>query len=80
MQRFLVTDIGRDGTLTEPNYDLLTDVMKTTERPVIASGGVTTVEAIIQLRELNLEAAIVGRALYDDVLSFDKAVEAAGAG
>jgi phosphoribosylformimino-5-aminoimidazole carboxamide ribotide isomerase len=78
--RFLVTDVGRDGTLTEPNYDLLTDVMDTAQRPVIASGGVTTVEAIIRLRELNLEAAIVGRALYDRVLSFDHAVEAAGAG
>jgi phosphoribosylformimino-5-aminoimidazole carboxamide ribotide isomerase len=80
VRRFLVTDIVRDGTLTEPNYDLLQDVMDAAGMPVIASGGVTAMETIHRLRTTGVEAAIVGRALYDGLLNFGAAMEAANAG
>lgn len=80
VQRFLVTDVGRDGTLTEPNYDLLRDVMVAGGQPVIASGGVTTVEAVSKLSTMGVESAIIGRALYEGVIDFRTAHEAAHAG
>jgi phosphoribosylanthranilate isomerase len=65
-QRYVVTDVDRDGTAGGPNLELLREVCAATDRPVVASGGVG---ALHDLRELaavaGLEAVIVGRALYD---------------
>jgi len=80
VRRFLVTDVDRDGTLTEPNFDQLRDVMQAAGRPVIASGGVSSIEALIKLRQAGLEAAVIGRALYDGLMTLQKAQEAANAG
>ncbi len=64
-RRFVYTDIARDGTLTEPNYDALRRFVAAVDRPVIASGGVATVEQIPLLALTDVEGVIVGRALYD---------------
>jgi len=66
-RRYVVTDVTRDGTLTGPNLDLLRQVCALTPRPVIASGGVSTLDdlrAIASLRPIGVDAAIVGKALY----------------
>ena len=65
--RYVVTDVGRDGTMTGPNLDLLRDVCAATDRPVVASGGVSSLadlRAIATLVPLGVEGAIVGKALY----------------
>ncbi|MFZ2526875.1 MAG: bifunctional 1-(5-phosphoribosyl)-5-((5-phosphoribosylamino)methylideneamino)imidazole-4-carboxamide isomerase/phosphoribosylanthranilate isomerase PriA [Rhodococcus sp. (in: high G+C Gram-positive bacteria)] len=65
--RYVVTDVTKDGTLTGPNLDLLTEVANVTDAPVIASGGVSTVDdlrAIATLVPDGVEGAIVGKALY----------------
>jgi 1-(5-phosphoribosyl)-5-[(5-phosphoribosylamino)methylideneamino] imidazole-4-carboxamide isomerase/N-(5'phosphoribosyl)anthranilate isomerase len=65
--RYVVTDVHRDGTLTGPNLQLLRDVCARTDRPVVASGGVSSLadlEAIAGLVEIGVEGAIVGKALY----------------
>lgn len=65
--RYVVTDVHRDGTLTGPNLELLRDVCAATERPVVASGGVSSLAdllAIAELTSLGVEGAIVGKALY----------------
>ncbi|MGI9007361.1 MAG: bifunctional 1-(5-phosphoribosyl)-5-((5-phosphoribosylamino)methylideneamino)imidazole-4-carboxamide isomerase/phosphoribosylanthranilate isomerase PriA [Streptosporangiaceae bacterium] len=65
--RYVVTDVSRDGTLTGPNLDLLRRVCGLTDRPVIASGGVSELadlRAIAALGPLGVEGAIVGKALY----------------
>jgi phosphoribosylanthranilate isomerase len=65
--RYVVTDVSRDGTLTGPNFDLLTTICERTKAPVIASGGVSTLDDLIHLAALapqGLEGAIVGKALY----------------
>lgn len=65
--RYVVTDVTKDGTLTGPNLDLLRDVCAATEVPVVASGGVSTLDdlrAIAGLVEDGVEGAIVGKALY----------------
>jgi 1-(5-phosphoribosyl)-5-[(5-phosphoribosylamino)methylideneamino] imidazole-4-carboxamide isomerase/N-(5'phosphoribosyl)anthranilate isomerase len=66
-RRYVVTDVTRDGTLTGPNLELLRRVCAQTGRPVIASGGVSTLDdlrAIATLLPLGVDGAIVGKALY----------------
>jgi 1-(5-phosphoribosyl)-5-[(5-phosphoribosylamino)methylideneamino] imidazole-4-carboxamide isomerase/N-(5'phosphoribosyl)anthranilate isomerase len=65
--RYVVTDVGRDGTLTGPNLELLANVCAATDRPVIASGGVSTLAdltALATLEGAGVEGVIVGKALY----------------
>jgi 1-(5-phosphoribosyl)-5-[(5-phosphoribosylamino)methylideneamino] imidazole-4-carboxamide isomerase/N-(5'phosphoribosyl)anthranilate isomerase len=77
--RYVVTDVRRDGTLTGPNLDLLRDVCAATDRPVIASGGVSELadlEAIAGLVPLGVEGAIVGKALYAGRFTLEQALAA----
>ena len=65
--RFVVTDVTKDGTLTGPNLELLAAVAARTDAPVIASGGVSSLDdltAIATLTDAGVEGAIVGKALY----------------
>jgi phosphoribosyl isomerase A len=65
--RYVVTDIRRDGTLTGPNLDLLREVCARTTAPVIASGGVSTLDdlrALSTLEPSGVEGVIAGKALY----------------
>jgi 1-(5-phosphoribosyl)-5-[(5-phosphoribosylamino)methylideneamino] imidazole-4-carboxamide isomerase/N-(5'phosphoribosyl)anthranilate isomerase len=65
--RYVVTDVRRDGTLTGPNLDLLRDVCARTAAPVVASGGVSTLDdlaALADLEPLGVEGVIAGKALY----------------
>jgi phosphoribosyl isomerase A len=77
--RYVVTDVHRDGTLTGPNLDLLRDVCGRTGAPVVASGGVSTVDdlrAIAELVPLGVEGAIIGKALYSGAFTLPEALEA----
>ncbi|HVC32447.1 MAG TPA: 1-(5-phosphoribosyl)-5-[(5-phosphoribosylamino)methylideneamino]imidazole-4-carboxamide isomerase [Chloroflexota bacterium] len=62
--RVIYTDIERDGTLTEPNYTAAAEIVAAVTVPVIASGGVATVEHLRRLQAVGVEGVIVGRALY----------------
>jgi phosphoribosyl isomerase A len=78
-QRYVVTDIDKDGTLRGPNLDLLRQVCARTDRPVIASGGVSSLDdlrAIAALTPLGVEGAIVGKALYAGAFSLEQALAA----
>ncbi len=59
------TDIARDGMLSGPNFDQLAEMQAATDIPVVASGGVTTLDDIKQLVKMQTHAAIIGRAIYD---------------
>ena len=63
------TDIAKDGMMAGPNYEQLTQMRAATELPVIASGGVSSLEHARQLAEAGTYAAIVGRALYDGTVT-----------
>jgi len=79
--RFIFTDISRDGTLRGPNFAAIGRLVRAFRTPVIASGGVTTVEHLRRLAKLGVEGAIVGRALYDGGLELGEALAAVqGAG
>ena len=62
--RFIYTDINRDGALTEPNFDGVKEFAREIPAKVIASGGVATVDHLRTLNSIGVEAAIVGQALY----------------
>jgi phosphoribosylformimino-5-aminoimidazole carboxamide ribotide isomerase len=63
-ERFIYTDIGRDGTLTEPNYTAFAEFAGAAGKPAIASGGVARAEQVRILAVLGAEGVIIGRALY----------------
>ncbi len=77
--RFVVTDVTKDGTLGGPNLDLLRNVAECTDAPVIASGGVSSLDdlrAIATLTESGVEGAIVGKALYAGRFTLPQALTA----
>jgi 1-(5-phosphoribosyl)-5-[(5-phosphoribosylamino)methylideneamino] imidazole-4-carboxamide isomerase/N-(5'phosphoribosyl)anthranilate isomerase len=77
--RFVVTDVTKDGTLTGPNLDLLGTVAECTDAPVIASGGVSSLDdlrAIATLTDSGVEGAIVGKALYAGRFTLPQALAA----
>jgi 1-(5-phosphoribosyl)-5-[(5-phosphoribosylamino)methylideneamino] imidazole-4-carboxamide isomerase/N-(5'phosphoribosyl)anthranilate isomerase len=79
--RYVVTDVTKDGTLRGPNLELLRQVMERTARPVVASGGISSLDDIAALRELvplGLEGAIVGKALYAGAFTLPEALDVAG--
>src|SRR6516165_9832517 len=78
-RRFVVTDVTKDGTLAGPNLGLLRRVCARTDRPVIASGGVSSLDdlrALAALAPLGVEGAIVGKALYAGAFTLEQALEA----
>lgn len=77
--RYVLTDVHRDGTLTGPNVELLRNVCAATKRPVVASGGVSSLEdlrVLAQLTDIGVEGAIVGKALYAGAFTLPQALQA----
>ena len=77
--RYVVTDVTKDGTLRGPNLDLLRSVCTATDKPVVASGGVSSLadlNAIADLVPLGVEGAIVGKALYAGAFTLEQALAA----
>ncbi len=78
--RYVVTDVNKDGTLQGPNIELLKQVCSATNRPVIASGGVSKLQDLKDLRaltEIGVEGSIVGKALYAGAFTLQEAIEVA---
>ncbi len=79
--RYVVTDVAKDGMMKGPNLPLLRDVCERTDRPVVASGGISTLEDIAAVRTLvadGVEGAIVGSALYRGAFTLPAALDVAG--
>lgn len=77
---FVYTDVGRDGTMAGPNLDGIVRVAEATTLPVVASGGIGTLEelrSVARLHRLGIAGAIVGRAIYEDKFSVGEAIRAA---
>lgn len=72
--RFLVTSISRDGTMDGPDLSLYERLLDLTDRPVIASGGIRVAADVWALRELGLEACVVGKAMYAGTLRMEEVV------
>jgi phosphoribosylformimino-5-aminoimidazole carboxamide ribotide isomerase len=80
VRRFLYTDISRDGTLGEPNFEAVRALLGEIRCPIQASGGVSREEHLVRLASMGAEGAIVGRALYTGDLDLRAAARAAGNG
>lgn len=77
--RYVVTDVTKDGTLRGPNIELLRQVCARTDKPVIASGGVSSLDDLRAIAELvpeGVEGAIVGKALYAGAFTLEEALAA----
>ncbi|MGI5321674.1 bifunctional 1-(5-phosphoribosyl)-5-((5-phosphoribosylamino)methylideneamino)imidazole-4-carboxamide isomerase/phosphoribosylanthranilate isomerase PriA [Actinomadura nitritigenes] len=77
--RYVVTDVTKDGTLRGPNTELLREVCSRTDKPVVASGGVSSLDDLRELAklvEVGVEGAIVGKALYAQAFTLEEALEA----
>jgi len=78
--RYVLTDVARDGTLTGPNLELLTSVCHSTNKPVVASGGISSladIESLKFLTSIGVEGAIIGKALYAGAFTLDAALKVA---
>ncbi len=78
--RYVVTDVNKDGMLNGPNLELLRSMCEHTDKPVIASGGVSSLQDLVDLRELvplGVEGAIVGKALYAGAFTLPQALATA---
>ena len=75
--RYVVTDVTKDGTLQGPNLELLREVCSVTKKPVVASGGISSladISALSALNEIGVEGAIVGKALYAAAFTLQEAL------
>jgi 1-(5-phosphoribosyl)-5-[(5-phosphoribosylamino)methylideneamino] imidazole-4-carboxamide isomerase/N-(5'phosphoribosyl)anthranilate isomerase len=78
--RYIVTDVDTDGMMTGPNVQLLRDVCTQTDAPVVASGGISSLDDIARLRDLvpiGVEGAILGKALYEGAFTLREALAVA---
>ena len=76
--RYVVTDVTKDGTLQGPNVQLLQEVCAVTKKPVVASGGISSladIESLMALNAMGVEGAIVGKALYAGAFTLQEALE-----
>ena len=76
VRRFIYTDIIRDGTLTEPNFVTIAELIDTFKLPIIAAGGISTLSHLRMLKKLGAEGAIVGKALYTGDINLKEALTA----
>ena len=74
VKRFIHTDIGRDGTLTEPNFSAITELVNAVRLPVIAAGGISSLNHLRMLNQLGVEGAIIGKALYTGDINLKQAL------
>jgi len=74
-KRYVVTDNSTDGELNGPNLDLLEKVLKSTKSKIIASGGISKLSDLKDLREMGLDGVIVGKALYVGAIEISAAIK-----
>jgi phosphoribosylformimino-5-aminoimidazole carboxamide ribotide isomerase len=72
VREFLLTSVNRDGTMIGPDITMLTSAVRSTSANIIASGGISSVEDAIKVRNVGCSAVILGRALYEGKLSVEK--------
>ena len=78
VRRFIYTDISRDGTLTEPNFTAIAELIDAVRLPIIAAGGISSLTHLKILKQLGVEGAIVGKALYTGDINLKQALATIG--
>ena len=75
VKTIVYTDISKDGMLEGPNFDIYKELSQKTSLDIIASGGVTSIDDIKKLRDMNMYGAIIGKALYDKKLDLKEVID-----
>jgi phosphoribosylformimino-5-aminoimidazole carboxamide ribotide isomerase len=75
VRRFIYTDIDRDGTLTEPNFFSIGEMVDSIKLPIIAAGGVSSLEHLKRLQKIGVEGAIIGKALYTGDIDLKESIQ-----
>ncbi len=75
VRRFMYTDTERDGTLSHPNFGSMSEVLEAVPHPVIAAGGIATIDDLARLAGMGAEAAVTGVAIYSGTLDLRQAIE-----
>ena len=78
VSRFIYTDVSLDGTQRGPNLQAIETLMEQIDKPIIASGGIGSMEALKRLAAIGVEGAIVGMALYTGAIDLGEAIEQVG--
>jgi len=73
----IYTDISKDGMMAGPNLKRTKTIVETINTPLIASGGIKSIQDVEAVKSLNVEAAVIGRALYEGTINLNEAVNAA---
>ena len=71
----IVTDIDKDGMLAGPSFELYEEILSKSKTSLIASGGITTIEDVIKLKEMGCEGAIIGKAIYEGTIKLKELSE-----
>jgi len=74
VKRIIFTDISRDGTLTEPNYEVLKKIVNQSQASIIASGGVCDLTQLERLDKIGVEGVIIGKAIYAGTMNLKEAI------
>ena len=74
VKRIIYTDIKRDGTLTEPDFEAIAEIVNKVNVPIIAAGGISALSHLARLKQAGVEGAIVGKALYTDNIDLREAL------
>ena len=74
VRRFIYTDIKRDGTLSEPNFNMVSRLLTEVKVPIIVAGGISKLEHLHRLKELGVEGVIIGKALYTGDINLEEAI------
>jgi phosphoribosylformimino-5-aminoimidazole carboxamide ribotide isomerase len=77
VRRLIYTDIERDGTLSGPNYRALAELVNGIDLPVIAAGGISSIENLEKLKKIGVEGAIIGQAIYTGNIDLKAALRVA---
>lgn len=75
VKTIVYTDISKDGMLDGPNFDIYKILRKETNLDIIASGGITTIDDVKKLIEMNIYGAIIGKSLYENKIDLKEALE-----
>ena len=75
MKTIVYTDISKDGMLEGPNFDIYKELSQKTSLDIIASGGVTSIDDVKRLLDMNIYGAIIGKALYDNRIDLKEVLD-----
>ena len=75
VSRFLYTDIARDGTLTQPNYELVEKLVSIPSTNIIAAGGISSLGDLVKLSKIGVEASVIGKAIYTGDIQLSEALQ-----